>query len=268
MSRARNELRTYSRRRHLESEDSSGWPARKRPAGCLFEFVDVKQEVEDSWDLSADIGEQCDICRKHFVSQNELKTHLKLCAREAVTGSNASLSLITPGQVKEEAVAADYDTDLAVSQISKTDSNEQPTSEAVEASSSEERPAKGGGYRKITDARKLFPSRGAVTTVADDLPKFIIGLDQLEEHYSEATRSFIAIMERSMFAQDLGRVEAVVEEEEDDDREEAAVAECRNCRRTFSSAERYTRHQHAHTFVKVQPEDQPTICSMCGQEFR
>jgi hypothetical protein len=81
------------------------------------------------------------------------------------------------------------------------------------------------------DARCLYTKvrrrRRPATDVAD-IRHFIIEPDQLEEHYSEATRKFIHIMEKSVFAENTS--DAGEREDDEDDRAQAA---CGNCERTF-----------------------------------
>jgi uncharacterized Zn-finger protein len=95
-----------------------------------------------------------------------------------------------------------------------------------------------------------------------DPGQFVIGSDQLEERYSEPTRRFIEIMELSIYTEESGEPLSGHEEETE------GMGECNNCERRFNCARQYARHLHAHTFLKVMPEDQPTLCSMCGREYR
>ncbi len=79
-------LRTYSRRRPpvgAAAADSPSWIVSKRPPDCLFEFVDVKQEV---------VSEQCDLCRAFFSDPAALKIHLQHCARTVLTGGSCDIA--------------------------------------------------------------------------------------------------------------------------------------------------------------------------------
>jgi hypothetical protein len=268
------DLKTYSRRRPLSGADNIDSPLPKRSAAaestdCLFHFVDVKQEVSEEWICGISEGERCDFCSAEFSTSEGLKQHLQGCAQAAFTSASVHRDVLKT-EKKTEAETECYvplhiKSHQPRGQRCKEKEEKRPDGQPTfkEITFYDYKLAKGLALKKCTDARMLYPTKiwkgRRKTTFVIDNPNFIVGLDQLEELYSEATRNFIAIMEQSMYAAEIG------EPEEHDERQ---VAECGNCRRNFTNRERYRQHLHAHTFVKILAEDQPIICSICGNEFR
>jgi hypothetical protein len=271
----------------MSNDDSSGCQARqpKRPTtfvqkadDCLFEFVDVKQEIlrEDEErtavahtrrfsESAAAEEERCDLCRVSFHTKDELKIHIMGCA-DATAG--LVVSPVTDCVFKEEVSDEsplprrhDESDDRAPSGAVFLG---QPMGKTKPSCADKQNKVGGGDQNKTTDARSLYPqARGSgKMRPMKDPGQFVIGSDQLDERYSEPTRRFIEIMELSIYTEESSEPLSGHEEETE------GMGECNNCERKFNCARQYARHLHAHTFLKVMPEDQPTLCSMCGREYR